>query len=84
MIYDPNYLLTVKEFAARLKISLATAYALINERQIRSVRVGSRQGSIRIRERDLEAFLDSGGTKDVQKTSPAFSSHLRLKNLRLD
>lgn len=48
-------MLTVKEIAGRLKVSLSKAYALIDAGEIAHYRIG---GSIRVSEEQLQEFLD--------------------------
>ena len=56
MIQNQSPLLTVREVADRLRISLATAYELVKRGAIASLRVGSNRGAIRIQEADLFAY----------------------------
>ena len=56
MIQNQSPLLTVREVAERLRISLATAYELVKRGAIASLRVGSNRGAIRVRETDLFAY----------------------------
>ncbi len=51
--------LTVSEVAALLRVSNMTVYRLIKAGEVRAVRVGK---SYRIRQRDLEAYLDASRT----------------------
>jgi excisionase family DNA binding protein len=56
-------LLTMKDVAERLQVSGVTAWRLHAERGLRVVRIGR---SVRVRESDLEAWLDknaSGGSE---------------------
>lgn len=53
-------LFTVREAAERLKVAPATIYALCAQGRLAHARVGSvGRGTIRIREEDLAAFIDS-------------------------
>ena len=52
-------LLTMKELAERLQVSRVTAWRLIAERGLKCIRIGR---SVRIRERDLEAWLEKNST----------------------
>ena len=51
--------LRVREVAERLSLSTATVYRLCAERKLAHVRLGARRGAIRIREQDLQVFLDA-------------------------
>ena len=52
-------LLTVREVAVRLKISLASVYQLCGQGRLPHVRFGLRRGTIRIAEQDLTAFVEA-------------------------
>lgn len=83
MIADPLRLLTVKELTERLRISLATGYALVKQGKIASLRIGSSRGAIRVREADLEQYLEDSrqqGTGEKQKATPV---RLQLKHMKL-
>jgi excisionase family DNA binding protein len=58
-MHNQSALLTVREMAERLRISLATAYQLVKQGAIASLRVGCNRGAIRIRESDLMAYENS-------------------------
>ncbi len=77
MLSEDSKLLSVKEFALRLRISIATAYELVGSGAISSLRVGPRKGVIRIREKDLESYLAS-----CQYTAPENSLKSPRANLR--
>lgn len=53
-----NKLLTVKEVAARLRLSLAETYKLVQNQAIVHFRVGPGKGAIRIELEALDAFLE--------------------------
>jgi excisionase family DNA binding protein len=48
----------VKEAAELLEVSVATVYALCNERKLGHVRIGAARGVIRIREKDLDEYIE--------------------------
>lgn len=50
--------LTVGEVAAALRVSAMTVYRLVDAEELPALRIGK---NIRIRERDLDAFLAAGG-----------------------
>jgi len=56
-------LLTVREAAARLRVSTATVYALCERGELRHVRVSN---AIRLRVEDLEDFIRRGGRVDAK------------------
>ena len=70
--------LTVKEFALRLKISLACAYQLISEHKIAHVRIGCGRGAIRILEQDFNVFLAA-----CKVQPPGLTTVPKLKHLKL-
>lgn len=51
--------MTVKAMADRLGIALSTAYLLLRENRIAHLRIGSRQGAIRIPEEAVVDFIKS-------------------------
>lgn len=52
-------LLTVKEVARFLRLSLAETYRLVNTKSLTHFRVGPGRGAIRISELDVTAFLEN-------------------------
>ena len=74
-------MLTVKQAAERLKCSSALVYQLCAERRLAHVRLGLGRGTIRIREDDLDQFVNN---KTVQpneaapKLPPMKFKHLKL------
>lgn len=68
--------LTVKETAERLKLSVGCVYQLIAERRLPHLRIGCGRGAIRIREEDLSAFLDT--CRVQQHPRQAALKHIRL------
>lgn len=61
-------LLTISETANRLSLGVSTVRNLIDTGTLISCRVGPRGGSIRIREEDLEAYVQS---TRLRKTLPS-------------
>jgi len=51
-------MLTVKETAGQLKVSIATVYLLCEQRLLPHVRIGVGRGTIRVQEEDLKRFLE--------------------------
>jgi excisionase family DNA binding protein len=68
--------LTVKEVAERLKVSIGCVYQLITERRLQHLRIGCGRGAIRIREDDLSSFLD--GCRVQQHPRQPLLKHIRL------
>lgn len=64
-------MLTVKEVARKLNISLGLAYRIIGSGELPSVRIAS---AIRVMESDLQEYID-GNRSGSQSTT---FSHLRL------
>jgi len=54
-----NKLLTVNEVAKILRVSNMTVYRLVKSKQIPAIRVGK---NYRIKEKDVEIYLDRGST----------------------
>ena len=52
-------LLTVKEVSQRLKVSQGCVYQLIAERRLPHFRIGLGRGCIRVRDEDLQKFIES-------------------------
>ncbi|MEZ6033135.1 MAG: helix-turn-helix domain-containing protein [Planctomycetaceae bacterium] len=52
-------LMTVKEVAHFLRLSLAETYRLVNTKSLTHFRVGPGRGAIRISEQDVLAFLEN-------------------------
>lgn len=74
-------LVTVRELAIRLRISLATAYELVSSGKIVSCRVGPRKGAIRIRDVDVENYL--ANCQHVAAELPQNAPRATLKHIRL-
>ena len=64
----------VKEVAERLAVSVATVYSLCNERKLGHVRVGRARGVIRIREKDLEEFIERASVFSADEAPVASAS----------
>lgn len=80
---DSSPLLTVRELAAKLRISLATAYALLKKGRIASIRIGEQRGAIRIREADIEAYLASSTLAPLPIQDSSRPVRVQLKHLKL-
>lgn len=50
-------LLTVKQVAVRLGVAPATVYSLCSSKQLAHQRIGVRRGAIRVREEDLQMYM---------------------------
>lgn len=59
MKWQDEKLLTIRELSERLRVSIASVYALIKTGKIVALRVGTRSGAIRIRESDLASYMES-------------------------
>ncbi len=81
---DPQpALLTVREVAHRLQLSIASVYVMIRQGALIAHRLGGRNGAIRIRPEDLEVFLHS---TEIVAASPKMKQPLprvKLKHIRL-
>lgn len=79
-------MLTVREVAARTKVSAALVYGWIADGVLPHFRIGKngRRGSIRVAEGDLEAFLLTlrrGPARGMEKSPPPAASGRRFKHL---
>lgn len=59
MLKPDHELLTVKEVAAWLRLSLAEVYRLIRSSELAHYRVGPGSGAIRVKREDVDLFLNS-------------------------
>lgn len=82
---DIEPLLTVRDIAERLHISFATAYALIKQGAIASVRVGTGRGAIRIQLSALARYLNNAteAVIVVSSTETCRPKRTPLKHIRL-
>lgn len=62
---ENDRLLTVRQVASRLQLGLRTVYEHISEGRLRAVRTPT--GSLRIRESDLDDFLQPVMPRDASK-----------------
>ena len=65
-------LLTVKEVAARLGVSVSTIYSLVAAGELPAHRIGVGRGTLRIRDTAIQSYLESN-----QVESKAFSNHTK-------
>lgn len=78
-----NYtLLTVKDAAARLNVSAATVYALIDSGKLSCHRIGVGRGVIRISEADITAYLSDCHLEITGKPAPR-PPRQKLKHIKL-
>lgn len=75
-------LLTVTEVAARLRISLSSAYDLIQRGAIPCHRVGPRGGAIRVNSDDLESYL-LRCRQEIHRDNRVAQQRPPLKHLRV-
>ena len=81
-----NSLLTVKEVASRLRLSLTETYKLVQSLAIAHYRVGPGKGAIRIDDKEIEAFLENRriGHEEKKTVIPVIRSkpmkHIRTKD----
>lgn len=55
---NDDKLLTVKEVALVLRLSLTETYRLVQSKELTHFRVGPGKGAIRVLERDVDLFLE--------------------------
>jgi len=76
-------LLTIKQVAEKLNVSISLAYALVGRGMLASHRIGPNRGAIRVHEADLAAYLDSTRCRPTnERTKPRRKKlkHIRLPN----
>src|SRR5262249_36837626 len=83
-------ILTVKQAAERLQVAATTIYNLCARKVLRHIRVGRGRGTIRIRQTDLDAFLEVATVQPAEPAAPKppraklkRSPAITLKNLSL-
>ena len=76
-------LLTVREVAARLRLSIASVYVMIRQGTLIAHRLGGRKGAIRIRPEDVDSCLDSAEQVHAPSKSARSSPRVKLKHIRL-
>lgn len=59
--HGSHQMLRVKEVAARLDVHVSTVYRLVDSGQLRSARIGTGKGTVRIPKDSLETYLESLG-----------------------
>jgi excisionase family DNA binding protein len=82
-------LLTVRQVAAKLNVSLRCVYQLIEARAIPCHRIGIGRGTIRVQEGDVDAYLIASRSPDKSAPTPPPVSrpggafrHLNAERLR--
>jgi excisionase family DNA binding protein len=78
-------MLTVRDVARRLNVSLGCVYGLIADGDLPHLRVGAGRGTIRVDEADLADFIERGKRPRLarrSKASPSAFSHLDGQRLR--
>ena len=76
-------LLTVREVAAHLSLSIASVYVMIRKGTLMAHRLGGRNGAIRIRPEDLDSCLELTGQIHVTAKPQRSSPRVKLKHIRL-
>lgn len=76
-------LLTVKQVAKRLNVSLSSVYELIHDGALTSYRIGRNGGAIRVSDDDLEVYLAKSRTGEASSTKPNAPQQVKLKHLRV-
>lgn len=84
---DPTKLITVKEFAQRIRVSLASAYQIIQGGEIPSIRTGPRRGLIRVLSSDVDQYLANSLTQPplraANRIKAPIKPHGQLRHIRL-
>ena len=76
-------LLTVREAAERLRLSPAAIYEMIRRGSLAAVRVGPRQGAIRIRAGDLEACMQPSEPLPSITIAKRRPQKVKLRHIRI-
>ena len=76
-------LLTVRDVAARLQLSIASVYVMIRQGTLIAHRLGGRNGAIRIRPEDLDACLVSTKHMPASTMPKPAPPRVKLKHIRL-
>lgn len=74
---------TVKQAAEKLGVASATIYSLCNCRRLKHQRIGLGRGVIRIRQEDLERYMNGATVEPEEPTAPppprTKLQHLKIK-----
>jgi excisionase family DNA binding protein len=76
-------LLTVRDVAHRLQLSIASVYVMIRQGTLIAHRLGGRNGAIRIRPEDLDACLVSTEQAPAPPKPRPATPRVKLKHIRL-
>lgn len=76
-------LLTVRDVAQRLQLSIASVYIMIRQGTLIAHRLGGRNGAIRIRPEDLDACLVSTEQASASAKPKHAPPRIKLKHIRL-
>ena len=79
-------LLTVRDTARKLGVSLGCVYGLVAKGELAHLRIGTGRGTIRIDENDLGDFIDGrkvGKPTRRRRTSPSPTAFTNLDGARL-
>ncbi len=75
-------MLTVKEVAARLKVSVATVYNLVAQGKLACHRIGTGRGAVRVSEDQLRSFLERTEQKTAGAEPRRPAPRVKLNHLR--
>lgn len=76
-------LLTVREVATQLQLSIASIYAMIRKGTLVAHRLGGRNGAIRIRPEDVDSCLESTAQHLAPSKPVPRAPRVKLKHIRL-
>lgn len=76
-------LLTVRDVAEQLQLSIASVYLMIRRGALIAHRLGGRNGAIRIRPEDLDLCLVSAEQTIVSQKPKQAPPRVKLKHIRL-
>lgn len=69
--HSSHQMLRVKEVATRLDVHVSTVYRLVDSGRLRSARIGTGKGTVRIPKDSLESYLKSLGLVENTTTEEA-------------
>ena len=72
-------MLTVRQVAEHLQVSVATIYCLCNQGKLPNVRVGMGRGTIRVKVEDLTAFIEASKADTHRLMNAAGLKHLTVR-----
>lgn len=73
-------IITIKEAAERLRVSVPLVYKLCSEGKLACIRFGTGRGTLRILEEDLAAFIEASKDNAHRLTNAAGLKHIKVRS----